>query len=178
MTNQERVHCPTCGHVVAKQKVKLSSIEFRRRINGIASIEEFNDFKPYLERFVYSHYKNSTNSAEEFLNNLEGLLTEEVSINSIKIWILRQHGTAKGEMHLYKFLQSNYPSIDEPFSKFYERYTESIPDPMTKNCVSRALSAFGLKSIMKRIICDKAKCTMVLCASQEELSELFRRNAI
>ena len=50
--------------------------------------------------------------------------------------------------------------MNEPLSEFYKKYVEFAPIPLTKNKVSRALTAFGLKSVMKKIIReDKAGTT-------------------
>ena len=66
-----------------------------------------------------------------------------------------------------------------PFGEFYDSYSHWSENPMSKNRVSRALSAFGLKSIMKKIMYDgKNKCTMVLSATEEELTKLREKNGL
>jgi hypothetical protein len=63
------------------------------------------------------------------------------------------------------------------FGDFYDSYSHWVDDPMSKNRVSRALLVFGLKTSMKKIICEgKKKCSIMLSATKEELLELGRKN--
>ena len=88
------------------------------------------------------------------------------------------------ESPLYEFLRTEYSEINEPFQEFYEYYAQNVDNPLNKNYVSRALTALGLKSAMKKIkqnqdgksIGRKLKCTMMLSATKDELSEIFRKN--
>ncbi|RHZ62230.1 hypothetical protein Glove_341g49 [Diversispora epigaea] len=102
------------------------------------------------------------------------------------------------EKYLYKYLQSNYSDINETFTTFYENYTqkllyksykddspshEALPPiaqtPFSKNKVSRALSALGLKTIIKKVVINnKPKCVIMISATHNELSELLYKNAI
>src|SRR5256885_12144328 len=50
--------------------------------------------------------------------------------------------------------------------------------PYTTLFRSRALSAFGLKLVMKKIMCNgKMKCTMVLSATEEEMAKLREKRS-
>ena len=84
------------------------------------------------------------------------------NIPNIKTWILKYYDDTdserKGfllgkdpESSLYEFLHTEYPKINEPFQKFYEYYTQNVDNPLNKNYVSRALTALGLKTAMKKI---------------------------
>ena len=88
------------------------------------------------------------------------------------------------ESPLYEFLHTEYSEINEPFQEFYEYYAQNVDNLLNKNYVSRALTALGLKTAMKKIkqnqdgesIGRKQKCTMMLLATKDELSEIFRKN--
>ena len=41
-------YCPTCGHVVAKEQVNLSSLEFRCHIHNITDLVKLINSKDYL----------------------------------------------------------------------------------------------------------------------------------
>jgi hypothetical protein len=48
-------------------------------------------------------------------------------------------------------LQAEYQDgINETFANIYDRYCDYIDTPLSKNKASRALSAFGLKTAMKK----------------------------
>jgi hypothetical protein len=91
-------------------------------------------------------------------------------------------GINSGETNLYEFLNDSYPNgINEPFTTFYEAYSQWIKDngklgkPMTKNFVSHVLRAIGLKAKMVRIgFEDRKKSAMVLKASKDKLHQLLK----
>ena len=174
--------CETCGHIISSSGVKLSAIEFRRYVNSITDLNTLIGSKDYLTRFIKSRYR---------------------SVDDIKIWILGfvnnpDHRNPSEEVELYKFLQAEYSGLDaehqkrhhssgishasginETFGEFYQNYFSSINNPMNKNQVSRALSALGLKTEMKKIVRDnKPKSSIVVCATQDELSEILRKNGL
>jgi hypothetical protein len=172
-------HCPTCGHVIAKEMVNRSSIEFRRLIHKIDTLEELIDNKDHLYRFVKSFYNRDF--ANAFSEDLEGKI-DDSDLDTIKLWLLgfinkEDRAFPPRENELYKFLLEDRSAIDMPFGEFYDSYSHWLENPMSKNRVSRALSAFGLKSIMKKIMYDgKNKCTMVLSATEEEMAKLREKN--
>lgn len=176
-------HCPTCGHVIAKEIVNLSSIEFRRLIHKINSLEGLIDNKDHLYRFVKSFYNRDF--ANDFSENLESKIADENDdLDIIKLWLLgfinnEDRAFPPRENELYKFLLENHSAIDTPFGEFYDSYSHWTENPISKNRVSRALSAFGLKSVMKKIMCNgKMKCTMVLSATEEEIAKLREKNGL
>ena len=177
-----KTKCVTCGHIVGKPKVRLSSIEFRRYVNSIIALNTLIESKDYLTRFIRSEYKVKE-FADKFLNDLETMIDIPANdIDCIRIWILGFINDQDGEeMGLYKFLQSEYRAsgINETFNEFYQNYAGNVHNPMNKNRVSRALSALGLKTEMKKVMRDeKPKCTIMICASNDELSENLRKNGM
>lgn len=176
-------HCPTCGHVIAQDRLSLSSIQCRRYINSITHIDSIIGSKDYLVRFIRSSYRIKE-FADKFLDDLESKINNGEEVDAIKIWILdfinkKDCFEKPKEIGLYRFLYTEYYfGINEPFSIFYEKYTRYIDNPMSRNQASRALSAFGLKTAMKKNESNdgKMKCTIMLCASKEELVEIFRKN--
>ena len=199
MSNQTNIKpkCQTCGHITASNSVlRLSSIEFRRYVNSITDLDKLITSKDYFVRFIKS-YSKSKEYADTFLKELEKIIENHNRISDIlyiKIWIfnyiftpeekgkasLHSNCDLNKEKHLYKYLQSNYSDIDETFTIFYEKYTQNIAQtPFSKNKVSRALSALGLKTIMKKVVIDnKPKCVIMISATHNELSELLYKNVI
>ena len=176
-STKEKSYCPTCGHVVAKGRTNLSSLEFRRFIHKIDTLEELIDNKENLCRFIKSSYNRDF--ADDFSNDLEEKLNS-VNLDAIKLWLLGFINNKDfKEIALYKFLLSDTQSLSMPFAEFYNNYEHWMEIPMSKNRVSRALSAFGLKPVMKRVPCNgKLKCAMVLSASKEELTTLMHKNGL
>ncbi|RHZ81632.1 hypothetical protein Glove_117g587 [Diversispora epigaea] len=199
MSNQTTIKpkCQTCGHITASNSaLRLSSIEFRRYVNGITDLDKLITSKDYFVRFIKS-YSKSKEYADTFLKELKKIIEKHNRISDIlyiKIWIFNYIFTSEEkdkaslhsncdlnkEKHLYKYLQSNYSDINETFTTFYENYTQNIAQtPFSKNKVSRALSALGLKTIMKKVVIDnKPKCVIMISATHNELSELLYKNAI
>lgn len=185
MTLSKREYCPTCKHIIARDRVDLSSIECRRFIHSITNMDMLANAKDYFTRFIRSVYRVKE-FADDFQDKLDMKITCEEDLDSIKLWILdfinnpRDLETLRerfSEIDLYNFLQDDHSEIDMPFRDFYDAYSSSYDKPMNKNRVSRALSAFGLKATLKKIMCDgKMKSTMMLCASEDQLSELYRKN--
>jgi hypothetical protein len=184
MSNQTatQTKCLTCGHIIDSSSARLSAINFRRYVNSITDLNTLIRSKDYLTRFIRSRYRVKE-FADKFLNDLETKIEEsKESLTSIKIWILGfinipDSRNPSEEVELYKFLRSRYSDIDATFDEFYQNYFASTNAPMNKNRVSRALSALGLKTEMKKITRDnKPRCSIVICASQDELSEILRKN--
>jgi hypothetical protein len=179
---KEKSYCPTCGHVVAKGRTNLSSLEFRRLVHKMDPLEELIDNKENLYRFIKSSYNRDF--ADDFSNDLKEKINSG-NLDAIKLWLLGfVNNKNLKEIALYKFLLSTYLAtnmqlLSMPFAEFYNNYEHWTNIPMSKNRVSRALSAFGLKPVMKRVPCNgKLKCAMVLSASKEELLELQQKNGL
>ena len=174
--------CQTCGRKVPTSGVRLSSIEFRRKVNNIKNMEELTSSKDYLVQFVKSRFQLKE-YVSEFLRRLEEII-DDLDISDIKTWILEYEDESKGillgkdpESPLYSFLCLNYSNLADTFHDFYNNYTSNVNDSLNKNHVSRALNALGIKSRMKKIKKDdKIKCVMTLYATKEELSDILRKN--
>src|SRR6266516_4383970 len=92
---------------------KLSSIEFRRYVNSIDTLEKLIDSKEYLVYYLFQIKEY----VDRFLEELEMMLEYHdptLDIGYIKIWILTYAYTpAKGcnfddsERPIYEFLQSS-----------------------------------------------------------------------
>ena len=182
-TSTNKPECQTCGHKVSTSGVKLSSIEFRRKINKIKNMEELTSSKDYIAQFVKSRFRLKE-YVNEFLRQLEEI--DDSDINNIKTWILEYEDDSgsKGmllgndpESPLYEFLYHNYPELNDTFHDFYNNYASSTANPLNKNHVSRALNALGIKPVMKKIKVEgKIKCVMMITATQEELSKILGKN--
>lgn len=188
--------CQTCGRKIPTAGGKLSSIEFRRYINVINTLDKLISSKEYIGKFVYSKFRLAK-YVDTFLEELEELINYtdttvpniDEDLNSIRIWILNYidqtdpepKGALLGtdpESPLYNFLHSEYSAgINESFHDFYNNYASNVDNPLNKNHVSRALTALGLKPAVKKIKYDgKPKCVMFIYITKEELSEIFRKN--
>ena len=185
-TSKQKEYCPNCGHVIAKERANLSSLEFRRLIHSITDLEGLISKKNYIYRYIKSSYRVQ-DFANQFLEDLEDKIeqTGNDDLDNIKLWLLGfinnpDHSFPPKELYLYEFLcLDGCPAIDMPFSEFYDSYCHWVTDPMSKNRVSRSLLAFGLKTVMKKIMCDgKMKSTIMLCATKDELLELRQKNGL
>ena len=146
MQTATKTKCVTCGHIVGKPKVRLSSIEFRRYVNSITDLNTLIESKDYLTRFIRSEYKVKE-FADKFLNDLETMIDSrgatnyvppDNDIDCIRIWILGFINDQDGEeMGLYKFLQSEHHAsgintehhtsgINETFNEFYQNYAGNV----------------------------------------------------
>lgn len=183
-----QIECQSCGHKILGPGVRLSSIEFRRKINSITSIKEIEDCKDYLIQFVKNRFRLKE-SVKKFLDELEDQFIIDSPIDAIKTWILEYYDTEgrrpllgnNPESPLYDLLRLKYSTgINMSFSDFYQDYTNTVNSPLSKNCVSRALNALGIKPIMKKVKSgDKeTKCTMMVCVTKEKLSEVLKKNGL
>ena len=167
---------------------KLSSIEFRCYVNDIESLEKLIDSKEYLARYIKSKFQIKE-YVDRFLEELEPMLKYQEQghdIGYIKIWIFTYATTTDGrnfddpERPVYEFLQSSYPNINETFQEFYNKYAHNTDKPLSKNHVSWALNALGIKAVMKKLRTNdnKPKCFMVLYKTKEELSGILINNGL
>ena len=192
--------CQTCGRKIPTSGSRLSSIGFRRKVNSITTLNDLINSKKYLAQFVKSQFQ-----LKEYVDKFLARFEEEINsidsenpsndISYIKTWILKYYDDTDPERRgfllgkdpespLYEFLRTEYSEINEPFQEFYEYYAQNVDNLLNKNYVSRALNALGLKTAMKKIkqiqdgesISGKLKCTMILSATKDELSEIFRKN--
>lgn len=172
--------------------VKLSSINFRRKIHSIKTIEEFINSTDYIEQFVRSRFRCNKEAVNFFLEKLDFQFTINTSnIDAIKIWILNYTYNLQPllgkdpESHLYKFIHLNYPDINLSFNDFYQNYSANVSHPLNKNHVSRALNALGINPVMKKMKisgppgppgCDRKKCTMMIQVTDSALSDILKKN--
>lgn len=187
-TESGREICPTCGHIVAKQLRRgLSTVEFRRIMGRIGSLEDLNRSKNRLISIIKTVSQNR-DFTDSFTVNLIALLDVETDVDIIKQWLSEQidiFSNDRGVKTLYHYLKTNYPhGINEPFATFYNKYADSYSQDVTimnKNSASRALNAIGLKSKMSRVEVEdfpgikRFKSAMFIRATEEELREIFRR---
>ena len=139
--------CQTCGRKLPTSGTRLSSIGFRRRVNGINTLDDLINSKDYLAQFVKSRFQ-----LKEYVDNFLARVEEEIDsidpenpgndIHNTKTWILKYYDDESKsflldkdpESPLYEFLRTEYSEINEPFQEFYEYYAEN---PLNKNYVSR-----------------------------------------
>ena len=175
-------YCPTCGHKINKTALRLSSLKFRRHLNNIKNTDELISSKEYLIRFIGAHCRSSV-CITTFQEELEKLIIED-NIDDTRNWIFGFIHDTK-EVELYQFLKSIYyddkedPAMATTFTDFYDNYCQYIDVPLNKNRVSRALSAFGLKPVLKKVVVDnkRTSCIMIY-ADKDKLSSLLRTNGI
>src|SRR5205085_10821442 len=163
--------------------------------NGITTLDDLINSKEYLAQFVKSQFQLKE-YVDKFLARLEEIDCIDPEnpaddIPNIKTWILKYYDDTdperKGfllgkdsESPLYEFLRTEYSEINEPFQEFYEYYAQNVDNPLNKNYVSQALTILSLKIVIKKIKQNqdggKLKCTKMLLAIKDELSEIFRKN--
>jgi hypothetical protein len=185
MANQNdfhsRTHCSTCGHIIAKTKRGLSGVEFRRIVREVTGKEDFISSKDRLIKII-RHASSNVDFTNAFAEVLDNKIKGDESIEDIQNWLIKQisiTGKDNGERFLYQHLYDIYAEgIDGSFSDFYEGYVFRCADfPMTKNMVSRALGAIGLKPKMMKIDFEgRRKSAIVIKASADELHEALRRS--
>jgi len=173
--------CDVCGHIIAKP-VGYTANCFRLHVNEINNFDQFIETKKYIVHFIESRYNKVL--SRKFLETFEKMLEDHNrshDIEYIRLWLLEIINTTRStrEMRLYKFLRDEYSDINEPFSEFYSKYTRNVGNPLTKNLVSRSLTALGLKTVVVREKRDgKWTTSVVIRASENELTEMFRKNGI
>ena len=87
--------CETCGRKIPTAGGKLSSIEFRRTINNINTLDKLISSKDYIGKFVYSKFR-LIKYADRFLEELEEGIqcidptdpNIDKDLSCIRIWIL------------------------------------------------------------------------------------------
>ena len=145
-------------------------------MNSTKSLDNITESLDYLVRFIKVNYKVRV-FADKFSEDLQLMLDNGDNIHNIWIWLLG-FVTDTDEVQLYQFLQAEYTGdINETFTDLYNRYCEYVNMPLNKNRVSRVLSAFGLKTVMKKVLRNnKQTCAIMVCAKAEEISELMYKN--
>lgn len=174
--------CYTCERLITRPKWYTLNC-FRLRVNSIENLDQLIASKEYFSSCIESRYnKNLSYSFLDFLENLIKNHDPSRDIEYIKTWLLEIVNDATGkEAQFYAFLKDNYSEINVPFATLYNCYIRSVndDDPLNKNKVSRALSALGLKTVMvKEKHNNKWKSIVTVRASEDKLSEIFRKNNI
>jgi hypothetical protein len=184
MVEQLKNYCPACGHILAKTKRGISTIEYRRTIHGCSDIDSLRE-NIYKLIKIFRYITRDAELTVAFSRDCEEQLNNTgLDIDSIKIWLLKQiNGLDNdvGEKALYRLLFDIYAEegINEPFAVFYDIYAERTDNPLSKNCVSRALRALGLATKMIRMVVDgKEKNVISICATREELISIANKNGI
>lgn len=195
MPNNLKEYCHTCGHIIAKSKVGISTISYRHIVENLATIQNLSDNKDKLVAIIRKASR-VPDIAREFAQNLEEYLkkanqevSEEITLPEVKKWLYEQLDIipcSYSEKDLYEFLRTNYSQgINEPFAIFYDKfcsYRSGREGVMTKNLVSRALNAIGLRAKMTRIPVEhlidghqifRFKSAMIYQATGEELRALL-----
>jgi hypothetical protein len=177
-------YCPACGHILAKTKRGISTIEFRRIIHGCSDIDSLceNVYKLIkIFRYITRDAKLTVAFSQDFEKQLNDIPED---IETIKIWLLKQINKLDkdvGEKALYRLLFDIYAEegINEPFAVFYDIYAERTDNPLSKNCVSRALRALGLiTKMIKMVVNGKEKSVISIRATREELISIANKNGI
>ena len=178
--------CQTCGHIISSSGVKLSSIRYRYDVNQIKDIDDIIKSKDRFRNFIKSQYQ-AFGFVDKFNEDLDILLFSHngsESIDYIKIWLLSfVNKDSFDEIQLYQYIKAEYSDINETFTEFYNKFVDyasssnNASSLFNKNRVSRALSALGINTHMKKIICnDKPKSCMIICISNNELSDILYKN--
>ena len=87
--------CQTCGRKIPTSGSRLSSIGFRRRVNGITTLDDLINSKKYLAQFVKSRFQLKE-YVDKFLARLEEIDCIDPEnpaddIPNIKTWILKYY---------------------------------------------------------------------------------------
>jgi hypothetical protein len=182
MTEQRRDYCSACGRMMAKPGRGLSTIEFRRTVHKCA---DKDSLRKNLSKLI-KIFRNATQDAEltvTFSQDFDAQLNDEwQEAGDIKLWLLEQINrldSDAGEKAVYQLLFDLYAEegIKESFAAFYDIYAERTHNPLSKNFVSRALRALGLKTRMVRMVVDgKEKSVISIQATATELQDIFRKN--
>jgi len=165
---------------MAKPRRGLSTIEFRRTVHRCVDRDSLRENLSKLTKI----FRNATQDAEltvAFSQDFDARLNEEWwETGEIKLWLLEQINRLDGvdEKAVYQLLfDYTEKGINEPFAVFYDIYAERTDNPLSKNSVSRALRALGLKTRMVRMIVDgREKSVISIQATATELQDVFRKN--
>src|ERR1700722_88699 len=175
--------CPTCNRILPRNIYKFSIIEFHRKIRDIVDIESLNKTKEYILRIIKYYY--SPDVYLEFTNELDRQIESGENIDNIKNWIVTYLMNSSGTLEIRglpqihnsnlitilreyliaKYIDSN-SNLDESFSQFYDNF--NIDNNFSKQSVSRALKALGIKTKPKKI---NDKICICVCITNEELKQ-------
>lgn len=191
--------CNACGHIISKTRTNLSATNFRLCVNNIKDLDGLIKSKEYLAQFIGNRY-HSSGLKRRILEILEDKIEEfEQSpvpledLERFKLWLLdtiNKTDISDKEMYFYEYIRSNYSSIYETFTDFYNKYAYTVNDPLNKNRISRLLTALGLKTITKKINIPadnksgmrvpllRNKCCVFLNVPEDKLSETFKKNGL
>jgi hypothetical protein len=171
--------------VMTHSKAKPASCttnNFRLRVNRIEDFDQLIESKEYFVHFIKSRYNKtlSLGFSEAFERMIENH-NRSHDIEYIKLWLLKIiNGPSSKETQFYEFLKDNYSEINVPFATLYNNYISSVDNPLGKNLVSRSLTALGLKTtiVRKKHNDGTWKFSIIVHASNDELTEIFRKNGI
>ena|SRR2546421_12354094 len=84
--------CQTCERKIPTSGSRLSSIGFRRRVNGITTLDDLINSKEYLAQFVKSRFHLKEN-VDKFLARLKEEIDciDPENSGNIKTWILKYY---------------------------------------------------------------------------------------
>ena len=165
--------------------VKLSSINFRRKIHSIKTVQELINSKDYITQFIKRRLgKEAIDHFLDVFPSINNNSNVPRDIDAIKIWILGYTYNLQSlldkepESPLYEFICLNYPEINMSFNDFYQDYTDNISYSLNKNHVSRALNALGINPVMKKVkvAANRKKCVMMIQVTEDSLSEILKKN--
>ena|SRR5688572_11621012 len=177
-----RETCHACGDLITRP-IGYTSNHFRLCVNNIKDLDQLIESTKYFSRCIESWYnKNLSNNFSETFEKMIENHNQSNDIEYIKLWLLElinNSSSSSKEIQFYKFLKNEYFEINETFTKFYNNYMDSVDNPLSKNQVSRAFTALGLKTLIAREKHNgKWRSLVVVRASKDELSEIFRKNGI
>jgi hypothetical protein len=188
--------CNNCGRIIPKNRIILSSTNFRLCVNNIKDLDGLIKSKEYVVQFIENRHQHSQALRRRILDYLEDrierlkeqaqLKTEQnvlEGLEELKLWLLdiiNNIDNSGKEIYFYEYIQSSYSSIYETFTDFYDKYAYAMNEPLNKNQISRLLTALGLRTTVKKVNTPdgKSKCCVFLNVSEDKLSETLKKNRI
>jgi len=167
----------------SKAPAKYTTNNFRLHVNRIEDFDQLIESKEYFVHYIKTRYNKtlSLGFSESFERMIENH-NRSHDIEYIKLWLLEviNNSSSSREIRLFKFLKDEYSEINVPFSEFYNNYISSVDNPLGKNLVSRSLTALDLKTtiVRKKHGDGTWKFSIIVHASNDELTEIFRKNGI
>lgn len=185
-----KLKCPTCNRTISKSP-RYSITEFYRRVKNITDVKSLTAIENYILRVIKFYF--SHDMFNKFTNELNRQIDEGIEIPKIKEWILMYLWDSPEPLEIRGLVQIRDTSllkkvrdyitleyIDKnkdlniPFSQFYEDFNEYINEKhnskISKQNISRILSALGIPTKSKKILNKSQICLNI---SQEVLSNIF-----
>lgn len=188
--------CNNCGRIIPKNRIILSSTNFRLCVNNIKDLDGLIKSKEYVVQFIENRHQHSQELRRRILDYLEykiEILRDQAQLKAeqyvledleeLKLWLLdiiNKIDNSGKEMYFYEYIRSSYSSIYETFTDFYDKYACAMNEPLNKNQISRLLTALGLRTTVKKVNTPdgKSKCCVFLNVPEDKLSETFKKNGI